>query len=104
MTSSTPCPSTLSPMPINGDAIRLVHPPFFLVGSVRSGTTMLRLMLDHHPQLACHFEYEFAVERMTDDGRFPEIEPYRSFLRRDRIFKCSAARSDESVSYRELGE
>ena len=30
--------------------------PFFVVGSQRSGTTMLRLMLDSHPDLAIPFE------------------------------------------------
>jgi hypothetical protein len=35
--------------------------PFLLVGSARSGTTMLRLMLDHHPALSCMQESDFIV-------------------------------------------
>ncbi|REL33983.1 sulfotransferase family protein [Thalassotalea euphylliae] len=38
--------------------------PFFIVGSQRSGTTMLRLIMDAHPELFVPFESDFlAVER-----------------------------------------
>src|SRR5687767_5976471 len=33
--------------------------PFFVVGAQRSGTTMLRLMLNNHPRLAVPFESGF---------------------------------------------
>lgn len=36
--------------------------PVFVVGSQRSGTTMLRLMLNAHPNLAVPFESNFIVE------------------------------------------
>ena len=38
--------------------------PVFLVGSERSGTTLLRLMLDHHPEIAFDKEFDY----MVDDG------------------------------------
>ena len=38
------------------------HSPFFIVGAQRSGTTMLRLMLNSHPELAVPFESGFIVE------------------------------------------
>ncbi len=34
---------------------------FVVVGSVRSGTTLLRLMLDHHPDISCMYDSEFMV-------------------------------------------
>lgn len=37
-------------------------PPFFVVGAQRSGTTMLRLMLDSHPLIAVPFESGFIVD------------------------------------------
>src|SRR5262249_39288177 len=39
--------------------ISATHPPFFVVGAQRSGTTMLRLMLNSHPRIAVPFESEF---------------------------------------------
>lgn len=76
--------------------------PTFLVGSVRSGTTLLRLMLDHHPEIAFHFEFEFAVDQVDADGGFPPMDDYRKFLRQDRIFQLSGAEIDEQLGYQEL--
>ena len=43
------------------------HPPFFIVGSARSGTTLLRLMLNAHPEIAVPPESRFIAE--FHDGR-----------------------------------
>lgn len=53
-----------------------VDKPIFLVGAERSGTTVLRLMLDHHPQIAWCYEFEYAVDQMLDNGDFPKLEAY----------------------------
>ena len=59
-----------------------VESPFFVVGAERSGTTLLRLMLDDHPDLACHYEFEFSVDLVSDDGEMPAIDELkRSFER-----------------------
>ncbi|MDA0667092.1 MAG: sulfotransferase [Planctomycetota bacterium] len=42
--------------------------PFFIIGAERSGTTLLRLMLDHHPQIRCRFESDFFVDHLTEEG------------------------------------
>jgi sulfotransferase family protein len=45
--------------------------PFFVVGAQRSGTTMLRLMLNNHPRLAVPFESGFIpvfFRRLTEYG------------------------------------
>jgi hypothetical protein len=39
--------------------------PFFVVGSARSGTTMLRLMLNAHPEVAVPPESRFVVDLYT---------------------------------------
>ena len=52
--------------------------PIFLVGAERSMTTLVRLMLDHHPQLAWHEEFEFAVDFMPDEG-CPDVAAYRGY-------------------------
>jgi hypothetical protein len=46
-------------------------PPFFVVGSARSGTTLLRLMLNAHREVAVPPESRFITELWTGD---PEIE------------------------------
>jgi hypothetical protein len=40
------------------------RPPFFVVGSDRSGTTMLMMMLDAHPELGVSRESWFLIELM----------------------------------------
>jgi|GEM_PF-5624238 len=52
----------------------MISEPIFLVGSERSGTTVLRLMLAHHPQIAWCQEFEYAVDRVSDDGNFPNLK------------------------------
>ncbi|MGD8487298.1 MAG: sulfotransferase, partial [Chloroflexota bacterium] len=44
------------------DAIEAAHddaPPVFIIGSPRSGTTLLRLLLDAHPRISCGEETHF---------------------------------------------
>ena len=42
-------------------------PPFFVVGSARSGTTLLRLMLNAHRDVAVPPESRFITELYTQD-------------------------------------
>ncbi|HEY7876361.1 MAG TPA: sulfotransferase [Actinomycetota bacterium] len=46
-------------------------PPFFIVGSARSGTTLLRLMLNAHPEVAVPPESRFVTELW---GNSPEVD------------------------------
>ena len=41
------------------------RPPFFVVGSARSGTTLLRLILNAHPEVAVPPESRFVIELHT---------------------------------------
>jgi hypothetical protein len=76
-----------------------VESPIFLVGSERSGTTLLRLMLDHHPRIAFHHEAEYIVTQIADDGTFPEKGRYREWLRNDRVFQHSPFTIDERLDF-----
>lgn len=58
-----------------------IAPPVFLVGAERSGTTLLRLMLDSHPDLAFRYESEVLVEKISEDGVFPDLAQYHEHLR-----------------------
>ena len=80
----------------------LVRSPVFLVGSERSGTTLLRLMLDHHPAIAFNPESEFIVTQMSDDGRYPEIRRYREWLSNDRVFQLHRFSIDDGLGFVEL--
>jgi len=46
------------------------HRPIFIVGCQRSGTTLLRLMLDAHPNISCGPETRFLQDfaKLTSDG------------------------------------
>lgn len=76
--------------------------PFFLVGAERSGTTLLRLMLDHHPQLAFHSEFEYAVDHMTDVDTYPPLREYYQILNKNRFFLKSGFYVDGKFNYPQL--
>ncbi|MEO1128605.1 MAG: sulfotransferase [Planctomycetota bacterium] len=46
-------------------------PPFFIVGASRSGTTMLRLMLNAHPRLCIPPESHFLIDLHKQFGEAP---------------------------------
>jgi hypothetical protein len=80
----------------------MIETPIFLVGAERSGTTLLRLMLGHHPKIAFHQEFEFSVNQIDEDGNFPNLEDYYEFLSSSRIFLRTGFTIDKNLSYPEL--
>lgn len=76
--------------------------PCFLVGAERSGTTMLRLMLDGHPELAWWSEFEFSVDHLSSPGVWPDTREFLQTLETDRIFNSYDLVSDETLTYPEL--
>lgn len=48
----------------------------FLVGAERSGTTMLRLMLSHHPRLTWLAETEYVVDFVPAPGSWPSVDEF----------------------------
>lgn len=64
-----------------------VNSPFFICCSGRSGSTHLRLMLDHHPQLSCIDEVGYITELVSDDGDIPDVATYRQWLESEFIFQ-----------------
>jgi len=73
--------------------------PFFLVGSERSGTTLLRLMLAHHRAIECAPEFEFLVEAMPDGQGWPELGRYYEWLATNRIFLPHGLEVDRTLDY-----
>lgn len=63
--------------------------PFFVVGPVRSGTTLLRLLLGHHPSICRCEEMEYLTPWLVGRSDWPEIGALRIALARDRGFRLS---------------
>jgi hypothetical protein len=74
----------------------------FLIGSVRSGTTLLRLMLDHHPRIAWSNEFEYAVDLIPDAGGWPDLQAYYDWLETHRIFLATGFEIARNLSYPDL--
>ncbi|MCV6639005.1 sulfotransferase [Candidatus Albibeggiatoa sp. nov. NOAA] len=79
-----------------------IKQPIFLVGAERSGTTLLRLMLDHHPNIAFLYEFEFAVDQIDANGNYPNIQQYHEYLAYHRIFLGANLEIDPNLNYAEL--
>lgn len=75
--------------------------PVFLVGAERSGTTVLRLMLDSHPELAWVNEFEYAVDGM-DGADWPAAADYVRSLETHRIFRAARYEIDPTLAYPDL--
>lgn len=63
-------------------------------GALRSGTTLLRLMLDAHPHLSCPGEADFLFDHLRSDGTSPVYD--EDALERDRIYRAHRARYAET--------
>ena len=80
----------------------LIIKPIFLVGAERSGTTVLRLMLDHHSQLAWCNEFEYVVDRIPSEKGWPQLDEYYEWLETHRIFQATRFEIDRSLNYQQL--
>lgn len=68
---------------------RVMYIPIVLLGALRSGTTVFRLMLRHHPALASPGEADFLLDHIFRDGSHHTGWRYdRSALLDDRIFRA----------------
>lgn len=75
--------------------------PFFLVGAERSGTTLLRLMLDHHPSIRCQFESSFLVDYLGKDGQDPIQDWVQHELAMDRVARMTGFQVRDGHGYKE---
>ena len=77
----------------------MLSSPIMLVGAERSGTTLLRLMLDHHPLITLLPEFELVIQLMTDDGKWPELDEFYEHLETHRGFGDSDLAVDSNLDY-----
>lgn len=66
-------------------------------GALRSGTTLLRLMLDNHPMLSCPGETDFLFDYINRDNN-GQWQIDRDALRRDRIFQAHEITCSDKLS------
>lgn len=59
---------------------------FILFGALRSGTTLLRLMLDGHPGINCPGEMDFLIDHLEATGHYD-----RAALEANRIYRAHEA-------------
>jgi hypothetical protein len=76
--------------------------PVFVVGAVRTGSTMLRLMLDSHPHIRNPGEFDFLIDQVGRDGRLPDMAQYRRWLSTHRGFQETGLVVDPRLDYRQL--
>lgn len=79
-----------------------MHNPVFLVGTLRSGTTLLTLMLDHHPELAWCHEFEYALHPLKSSEECPDVDTYSDWLESDMLFSLESFQIDRSLGYVDL--
>jgi hypothetical protein len=90
-----------APRPTGGTN-RFLERPLTLVGSMRSGTTMLRLMLDGHPEIAFNSEFEYAFDLMTDEASWPSPAAFRAYLNHHPFSRQEGWVINPALNYPEL--
>lgn len=55
-------------------------------GALRSGSTLLKLILDNHSRISNPGEFDFLFDQIGDDGALPNIDSYKEWLAGERIF------------------
>ncbi|MEZ5896129.1 MAG: sulfotransferase [Parvularculaceae bacterium] len=73
----------------------------FVCGALRSGTTLLRLMINHHPLLDNPGEMDFLFEG-PDEESDGALAHYRREVSLNRVFRSTGLRIDEALSYPDL--
>ena len=71
----------------------------FLVGAERSGTTLLRYMLNSHPRLAWRNEFEYSIDPVSDEGEWPPMDKYYEWLSNHRVFHGAKLPIDHDLDY-----
>ncbi len=79
-----------------------LNQPVFICGALRSGSTLLHLMLDHHPNVKNPGEFDFMFDLVNDLNGFPDAQAYHEFLDKSRIFKSKRLNIDKSLGFKEL--
>lgn len=77
----------------------LQQPPFFLIGVQRTGSTLLRLMLNHHPEVACLHAFTSNILREEKEGGPPNEPALRKRLQQDRQYRNEGVEAEPGLDY-----
>jgi len=88
--------------PVDGGSPLHESQPFFLVGPVRAGTTVLRLLLGHHPRICRCDEIEYIASAIAGRIDWPDVASYVRELPQHYDFRTSGFVPDPSMSFPEL--
>ena len=77
------------------------HDPVFVCGALRSGTTLLRLMIDAHPALSNPGEMDFLFEPPADGDGQVDMALYAHELTFNRVFKSCGLKMIDGLTHRE---
>ena len=80
----------------------MLKAPVFLVGAERSGSTMLRLMLNDHPEVCWLNEFEYAVDKINNDGICQNLSDYKEWLSTHRTFSATGFCVEKNLNYPQL--
>ncbi len=75
---------------------------YIIAGALRSGSTMVHLMLDNHPDIENPGEFDFLFDRVGDDGSLPEPAEFHQWLELNRIFQSQQLTIDNTLPVKEL--
>jgi hypothetical protein len=79
-------------------------PDFIIVGPLRAGTTLFRLMLGNHPSIHDIGEFEESVAMLPDRG-YPSHQSYRDWLAVHRVAQSRQYQiPDNALSYQDITE
>lgn len=78
-----------------------IESPIFILGTTRSGTTLLALMLGHHSKIAYAGELEWVWDSMQDSEE-PPLADYHEWLSFNRSYLFHNLRIDPALGFREL--
>lgn len=81
--------------------VEILKAPLLIVGSLRSGTTLLRLLIDHHPEISIFGEFEMSVAHAVGD-QWPELSRFHQILANDRVMQDYGFYVDTSLDYPQL--
>ena len=79
-----------------------LYKPVFLVGTTRSGTTLLSLILDHHPKINFVGEFEWVFDYPGDLSDDISLDSYYCWLQTNRFFHSHKIQLTENMVFSDL--